>query len=114
MKKLALSLLGAGLLAILAAGCRCCEHEERIAELEKQIAELQAKLAAAEPKSLADLKAMPGYAQDVLSAKKSAFAIAGSKWNARTTWYYTRGRVLRGDKADARKLEPGARIFYLK
>ncbi len=52
MKKLALTLFGAGVLAILAAGCRCCEHEERIAELEKQIAELQAKVAAAEPKSL--------------------------------------------------------------
>ena len=57
---------------------------------------------------------MPGYSHDVLSAKKSAFGIAGSKWNAPTTWYYTRGKVLRGDKADARKLEPGAKIFYLK
>ena len=66
------------------------------------------------PKTLADLKAMPGYSQDVLSAKKSAFGIAGSKWNAPTTWYYTRGKVLRGDKADARKLEQGAKIFYLK
>ena len=66
------------------------------------------------PRTLADLQAMPGYTQATLAAKKSAFSIAGRKWNAQTTWYYTRGKVVRGDKADARRLEPGAKIFYIK
>ena len=66
------------------------------------------------PHTLSDLQAMPGYTQATLSAKKSAFGIVGHKWNAKTTWYYTRGKVVRGDKADARRLEPGAKVFYIK
>lgn len=66
------------------------------------------------PKTLADLKALKGYAQGVIGPGRSASSMAGGRWNAADTYYWTRKKVVRGNKVNAQSLEKGALIFYRK
>ena len=50
----------------------------------------------------------------VLSRKMSPFKLAGKVWNSKNTFYYTKGKVLRGDRIDPKKVSPGTRVFIRK
>jgi len=64
-------------------------------------------------KDLALLKALPGYVQGgPTSAALTPYKIAGRKWKSPDTYYYIKGRIVRGDRVDEKKIEKGTLIFY--
>lgn len=67
-------------------------------------------------KDLAALVKLPGYTRGgPVSATCSPFKIAGTAWNAPTTYYYSpRGGITTGDKVDEKSIEAGTFIFYKK
>ena len=67
-------------------------------------------------KDLAALAKLPGYTRGgPVSATCSPFKIAGTAWNAATTYYSTpRGGLKTGDKVDEKSIEAGTFIFYKK
>ena len=67
-------------------------------------------------KDLAALAKLPGYTRGgPVSATCSPFKIAGTAWNAATTYYYSpRGDITTGDKVDEKSIEAGTFIFYKK
>ena len=67
-------------------------------------------------KDLAALAKLPGYTRGgPVSATCSPFKIAGTAWNAATTYYYSpRGGITTGDKVDEKSIEAGTFIFYKK
>ena len=68
-----------------------------------------------EPTSLRDLEDRLKFKEaGVLGPKASPYKIAGRSWNAPTTYYFTRGKVLRGDKMDPKKVPSGTRVFVRK
>ena len=50
----------------------------------------------------------------VLGKKSSPYRLVGRAWNAPTTYYYTKGRIIRGDRMDPKKATPGTRVFIRK
>ena len=64
----------------------------------------------------AALAKLPGYTRGgPVSATCSPFKIAGTAWNAATTYYYSpRGGITTGDKVDEMSIEAGTFIFYKK
>lgn len=67
------------------------------------------------PKTLAELHALKTHKlAGVVDAKHSASKLAGKAWNGATTYYFTRGKVVTGDKVDARRLEKGACVYVKK
>ena len=72
-------------------------------------------VAAKEPTSLRELEDRMKFREaGVLGPKSSPYKIAGRNWNASTTYYFTRGKVLRGDKVDPKKMTAGTRVFLRK
>ena len=70
---------------------------------------------AKEPASLRDLEDRMKFREvGVLGPKISPYKAAGRGWNAPTTYYFTRGRVLRGDRVDPKRLPAGTRVFLRK
>ena len=70
---------------------------------------------AKEPTSLRDLEDRMKFREaGVLGPKVSPYKIAGRNWNAATTYYFTKGKILRGDKMDPKKVPPGTRVFLRK
>lgn len=67
-------------------------------------------------KDLAALAKLPGYTRGgPVSATCSPYKIAGTAWNAATTYYYSpRGGITTGDKVDEKSIEAGTFIFYKK
>ena len=67
-------------------------------------------------RDLAALAKLPGYTRGgPVSAKNSPFKIAGTAWNAASTYYYgPRGGITTGDKVDEKAVEPGTFIFFKK
>ncbi len=65
-------------------------------------------------KDLAALAKLPGYTRGgPVSATCSPFKIAGTAWNAATTYYYSPcGGITTGDKVDEKSIEAGTFIFY--
>lgn len=65
-------------------------------------------------KDLAALAKLPGYTRGgPVSATCSPYKIAGTAWNAATTYYYSpRGGITTGDKVDEKSIEAGTFIFY--
>lgn len=65
-------------------------------------------------KDLAALAKLPGYTRGgPVSATCSPYRIAGTAWNAATTYYYSpRGGITTGDKVDEKSIEAGTFIFY--
>ena len=60
-------------------------------------------------------KRLIGYAlAGPLAAGQSAYGMVGKAWNAPTTWYVIGGKVISGDKIDARGISKGTLIFYKK
>ena len=69
----------------------------------------------ADPKSLRDLEDRMKYTEaGVLGKNKSPYTVAGKGWNSKNTFYYTRGSVIRGDRLDPKKVQPGTRVFIRK
>ena len=50
----------------------------------------------------------------VLSKNKSLYHIAGKAWNSSQTYYIVKGKIVRGDKIDPKKVPPGSRVFKRK
>ena len=70
---------------------------------------------AKEPTTLRELEDRMKFKEaGVLGPKASPYKIAGRNWNASTTYYFTRGKVLRGDRMDPKKVPPGTRVFLRK
>ena len=67
-------------------------------------------------RDLEALARLPGYARGgPVTLERSPYKIAGSAWNAPSTYYWTPSRkILRGDKVDPRSIEPGTWIFFKK
>ena len=70
---------------------------------------------AKEPTSLRDLEDRMKFREaGVLGPKASPYKIVGRNWNASSTYYFTRGKVLRGDRMDPKRLPAGTRVFLRK
>ena len=70
---------------------------------------------AKEPSSLRDLEDRMKFKEaGVLGPKASPYKIVGRNWNAPTTYYFTRGKVVRGDRMDPKRLPAGTRVFLRK
>ena len=70
---------------------------------------------AKEPASLRELEDRMKFREaGVLGPKSSPYKIAGRSWNAPTTYYFTKGKVLRGDRMDPKKIPAGTRVFLRK
>ena len=68
-----------------------------------------------DPKSIRELDDKTRFAEaGVLSRKRGPFAVAGKNWNSKNTFYYTKGRIIRGDRLDPKKVSPGTRVFFRK
>ena len=64
-------------------------------------------------RDLAMLKALPGYVQGgPTSATLTPFKIAGKLWKSPETYYYSKGKIIRGDRIDEKKIGSGTLIFY--
>ena len=68
-----------------------------------------------EPTTLRELEDRMRYRElGVLGKKSSPYRLVGRAWNAPTTYYYTKGRIIRGDRMDPKKTTPGTRVFIRK
>ena len=71
--------------------------------------------AAREPTSLRELEDRMKYREvGVLGPKASPYKVAGRNWNASTTYYFIKGRIVRGDRMDPKKVQSGTRVFLRK
>jgi len=76
---------------------------------------VKAKGPAKDPTTLRELEDRMRYRElGVLSKKSTPYRLVGRAWNAPTTYYYTKGRVVRGDRMDPKKTSPGTRVFIRK
>ncbi len=65
-----------------------------------------------EPASLKDLEDRLKFRElGTLGRKSTPYRIVGKAWNSPSTYYYVRGRIVRGDRFDAKKAVPGTRVF---
>ena len=68
-----------------------------------------------DPASIRELDDKTRFAEaGVLNGKRGPFAVAGKNWNSKNTFYYTKGRIIRGDRLDPKKVSPGTRVFIRK
>lgn len=68
-----------------------------------------------EPTGLKDLEDRVKYRElGTLSKKSTPYRIVGRNWNASTTYYYSKGRIIRGDRLDPKRVTPGMRVFIRK
>ena len=49
-----------------------------------------------------------------LSKKSTPYRLVGKSWNSASTYYCTKGRIVRGDRMDAKRVVPGTRVFIRK
>ena len=76
---------------------------------------VKVKGVAKEPTTLRELEDRMRYRElGVLGKKSTPYRLVGRAWNAPTTYYYTKGRVIRGDRMDPKKTSPGTRVFIRK
>ena len=47
-----------------------------------------------------------------ISATLTPFKIAGKLWKSPETYYYSKGKIIRGDRIDEKKIGSGTLIFY--
>lgn len=67
------------------------------------------------PKTLAELKKLPGYAErGKVMPGKTAVMIAGDKWNKSDTYYVIRDKIIPGNKLDPKKIEKGMAVWFKK
>ena len=70
---------------------------------------------AKDPTTLRELEDRMRYRElGVLGKKSTPYRLVGRAWNAPTTYYYTKGRIIRGDRLDPKKTTPGSRVFIRK
>jgi len=70
---------------------------------------------AKEPTTIRELEDRMRYRElGVLGKKSTPYRLVGRSWNAPTTYYYIKGRVIRGDRVDPKKTTPGTRVFSRK
>lgn len=68
-----------------------------------------------EPRSLKDLEDRVRFREiGVLGRKSTPYRIVGRNWNSSATYYYFKGRIIRGDRLDPRRAAPGMRVFIRK
>ena len=68
-----------------------------------------------DPVNLHDLENRAKFREmGVLSRKMSPYKLVGKVWNSKTTFYYEKGKVFRGDRLDPKKVSPGTRVFIRK
>lgn len=68
-----------------------------------------------EPKTIRELDDRSRFTElGVLGPKRGPYAVAGKNWNSKNAFYYTRGRIIRGDRMDPKKVPAGTRVFIRK
>jgi hypothetical protein len=73
------------------------------------------KVSSGEPKNIRDLEDKMKFREvGVLSRKMSPYKLVGRNWNSSSTFYYSKGKVFRGDRLDPKKVTPGTRVFLRK
>ena len=78
-------------------------------------ATLPPKKSTKEPTSVKELEDRMKYREiGTLSKKSTPYRLVGKNWNSASTYYCTNGRIVRGDKMDAKKVVPGTRVFIRK
>ena len=76
---------------------------------------VKGKRVAKEPTTLRELEDRMRYRElGVLGKKSTPYRLVGRAWNAPTTYYYAKGRIIRGDRMDPKKTSPGTRVFIRK
>lgn len=72
-------------------------------------------VAAKTPRTIAELKALPGYAErGRVMPGRTAAQIAGAKWNKSDTYYVIRDKIIPGDKLNPAKIEKGMAVWFRK
>ncbi len=74
----------------------------------------KAVVSAAQPKSVAELKARGYQLVGSVSREQTALKIAGSRWNAADTYYTIRNKVISGSVIDPTRIERGMSIWLKK
>jgi hypothetical protein len=70
------------------------------------------EIASSDPKSIKDLENKSKFAElGMLKKNRSPYNVAGKGWNSKSTFYYNRGNIIRGDKLDPKKAQSGTRVF---
>ena len=65
-----------------------------------------------DPRNLRDLEDKMKFREvGVLTQKMSPYKLVGKNWNSGSTFYYSKGKVFRGDRFDPKKVTPGTRVF---
>lgn len=68
-----------------------------------------------EPSSLRDLENTARFRElGVIGKKSTPYRIVGKNWNAKTTYYYLKGTITRGDRLDPKRATAGTRVFVRK
>ena len=68
-----------------------------------------------EPKSIKELEDRMKYRElGTLGKKMTLYRLVGRNWNSATTYYYVKGRIVRGDSVDPKKVKAGTRVFIRK
>lgn len=68
-----------------------------------------------EPTSIKELEDRMKYREiGTLSKKSTPYRLVGKSWNSASTYYCTKGRIVRGDRMDAKRVIPGTRVFIRK
>jgi len=76
---------------------------------------VKGKGTAKDPTTIRELEDRMRYRElGVLSKRSTPYRLVGRAWNAPTTYYYTKGRIIRGDRMDPKKTTPGTRVFIRK
>lgn len=74
-----------------------------------------AKGPSGDPRTLRELEDRSKYKEaGVLGKRMSPYKIAGKHWNSKNTFYYSKGKVVRGDHLDPKKVSSGTRVFMRK
>jgi hypothetical protein len=74
-----------------------------------------ANVTGGDPRTIRELDDRSRFAElGVLGRERGPYAVAGKNWNSKNTFYYTKGRIIRGDRLDPKKVPAGARVFIRK
>ena len=85
------------------------------ADFEDALKVSEKRMTSKEPVTLRDLESGGRYREaGILGKRMSPYKAAGKNWNAKTTYYYMNGKVIRGDRLDPKKVSPGTRVFIGK
>ena len=91
------------------------KSSSKTSTISKAHLKMSAAVQSDDPKTLRDLEDRARYKEvGVLGKRMSPYKLTGKHWNSNSTFYYLKGKVIRGDLLDPKKVSPGTRVFQRK